>query len=184
MFELNCAPVSAPSPSNNFFRSCGTRAQSSASSVRIFVTNTGGCGGFFRSCRFCGTTGYGNGGIPSDDDTCAGGGFGRSNGGGSGGFGAATATPATTPTQPITRMLMPASCTISPRSSPPNQPHFPAAPPPQGVRQIVKISLYSPAAARRQSACDKGFVQNAAGITAARRLKRRRPTGFFPGHPR
>jgi hypothetical protein len=44
-----------------------------------------------RSCRFCGTTGYGKGGIPSDDDTWAGGGFGFSKGGGSGGFGAAKA---------------------------------------------------------------------------------------------
>jgi hypothetical protein len=51
----------------------------------------GGWGGFFFSCRFIGTTGYGNGAIPSEEETWAGGGFGRTSGGGSGGFGAALA---------------------------------------------------------------------------------------------
>ena len=59
------------------------------SSLFTFVSSVGGCGGFFFSCRFCGTAGYGSGGIPSLDATCAGGGFGRLNGGGSGGGGPA-----------------------------------------------------------------------------------------------
>ena len=54
------------------------RAQSSASALLIFVRSTGGCGGFFFSCRFMGTAGYGSGGIPSLDEIWAGGGLGIS----------------------------------------------------------------------------------------------------------
>jgi hypothetical protein len=73
-------------------RSFGVRVQSSGSSLRIFVMSTGGCGGFFFSWRFIGTTGGGgSGSVPSLEATCAGGGFGLASGGGSGGIGPAVA---------------------------------------------------------------------------------------------
>ena len=54
--------------------------------------STGGCGGFFFSWRFIGTTGGGgSGSVPSLEETCAGGGFGLVSGGGSGGCGPAEA---------------------------------------------------------------------------------------------
>ena len=93
MFELKLTPISRLRVWSRPFMSCGTRAQSSGSGVRIFVRSTGGCGGFLRSWRFWNTAGYGSGGIPSEEETCDGGGAGRSNGGGSGGAGAAVAMP-------------------------------------------------------------------------------------------
>ena len=91
MFELKWTFICWLIHSSRPFTSFGVRVQSSASADLIFVSRTGGCGGFFFSCRFIGTTGYGSGGAPSEEETCAGGGFGCSNGGGAGGCSAAFA---------------------------------------------------------------------------------------------
>src|ERR1700735_2218074 len=91
IFELKWTFIPWLIHSSSPFTSFGVRVQSSLSCDLILVSSTGGCGGFFFSWRFIGTTGEGSGGIPSDDETCAGGGFGLSSGGGSGGCSAALA---------------------------------------------------------------------------------------------
>ena len=71
-FELKLTLISLLIHCSNPLMSFGVRAQSSGSDVLIFVNSTGGCGGFFLSCRFIGTTGYGRGAMPSEDATWAG----------------------------------------------------------------------------------------------------------------
>ena len=95
VFDVKCTFMFALIHSSNPLRSFGVRAQSSGSSVRILVRSTGGCGGFFFSCRFWNTTGSGSGIDPSEDETLADGGLGNSSGGGGGGTGAARNAPAT-----------------------------------------------------------------------------------------
>src|SRR3954471_3764120 len=98
MFDVKCTFISPLTHSSRPLRSFGVRVQSSASALRILVSSVGGWGGFFFSCRFIGTTGYGSGGRPSEEDTCAGGGFGSTSGGGSGGLGSAKAAGTALPT--------------------------------------------------------------------------------------
>ena len=92
MLDVKWTLISPLTHSSRPLRSLGVRVQSSASALLIFVSRTGGCGGFFFSCRFIGTTGYGSGGAPSDEEIWAGGGLGMTSGGGSGGLGSANAS--------------------------------------------------------------------------------------------
>ena len=57
MFEVKWTFISPLTHSSSPLRSFGVRVQSSASPLLIFVSSVGGCGGFFFSCRFMGTTG-------------------------------------------------------------------------------------------------------------------------------